>query len=409
VRGRRWLIAGLILNLGLAASNAVFLLEPKKEQRGDFVQLYTAWSLVREGAGPRLYDYRLQAERQRSLLGGWTFPGGLLPFNYPPHVGLAFAPLAAVPLRPAFLLWSLAQLALLGWLMRILWRLARGPALERWFTCAAVGALPALLLTFVQGAFSLLLLVTVLKLHEALAARRERAAGWWLALGTFKPQLILLPALATLAARRWRAVATFAATMLVVVLVCGAAFGPRTWSDFLAAVARAQGALDAQGVHVSATINLKGALVFAFGPAVHALIPAVSAGGFLLACAATIWIWRGPWRPDDSRLALRLAATLLLGTFLNLHLYPQDGLMIAAAAVLFDRYLRDNARPRLGMAVLAATAPLAWLLGEFVLTPRWIRVPVVLQLVLGAWMARELVGARASGLRRDQPAGASDI
>jgi hypothetical protein len=248
----------------------------------------------------------------------------------------------------------------------------------------------------------------VLKLYEALVAGRERGAGLWLALGTFKPQLVLLPVLATLAARRWRAVTVLAATMMGVVLLCGAAFGPRTWIAFLAAVAQAQGALDAQGVHVSATINLKGALVFAFGPSVHALIPAVSLGGWLLACAATAWIWRGPWRPDDPRLALRLAATLLLGTFFNLHLYQQDGLMIAAAAILFDRYLQRSGRPRTGLAVLAALAPALWLVTEFVLTPHFVRVPVLLQLVLGAWVARELWREQTSGLRRDQPAGASD-
>jgi hypothetical protein len=390
VRGRRWLIAGLVLNLGLAASNAVFLLQPAKEQRGDFAQLYTAWTLVHEGEGARLYDYGLQAERQRALLDGWTFPGGLLPFNYPPQVGLLFAPLAALPMRAAFHLWSVAQAALLIWLMRILWRLGRGPALERALTGAAVLALPALLLTFAQGAFSLVVLIAALKLHEVLVAGRERAGGLWLALGTLKPQLVALPALATLAARRWRAVVTFAAAMLAVVLACGAAFGPRTWVDFLTAVLQASRTFEAGGIHVAATINLKGMLVFAFGSAVEPAAALVSVAGWLLACAATVWLWRGPWRPDDPRTALRMAATLLLGTFFNLHLYPQDGLMIAGAAVLFDGYLQRAGRPRAGMAALAVLGPALWLLGEFVLTPRWLRVPVVLQLVLGAWIAGEL-------------------
>jgi len=390
VRGRRWLIAGLILNVGLAASNAVFLLQPAKEQRGDFVQLYTAWTLVREGDGARLYDYRLQAERQRNLLDGWTFPGGLLPFNYPPQVGLLFAPLSTLPLRAAFHLWSLGQIGLAIWLMRIVWRLGRGAALERALTCAAVLALPALLLTFAQGAFSLVVMVAVLKLYEALAAGRERAAGLWLALGTLKPQLVALPALATLAARRWRAVAAFAAAMLAVVLSCSAAFGPRTWTDFLVAVLQASRTFEAGGIHVAQTINLKGLLVFAFGPGVEGVAVRISLAAWLIACAATVWLWRGPWRPDDPVFALRFAATLLLGTFFNLHLYQQDGLMIAAAAVLFDSYLCRAGRPRTGMAIIAALTPALWLLAEFVFTPRWIRVPVILQLVLGAWMVREL-------------------
>ena len=76
-------------------------------------------------------------KEQLLVWGGQTFPGGLLPFNYPPHVALLFAPLAALPLRAAFVVWSLAQAVLLVWLVRILWRLTRErPALERWLMCA---------------------------------------------------------------------------------------------------------------------------------------------------------------------------------------------------------------------------------------------------------------------------------
>ncbi|HXU79996.1 MAG TPA: hypothetical protein VN914_01275, partial [Polyangia bacterium] len=103
------------------------------------------------------------------------------------------------------------------------------------------------------------------------------------------------------------------------------------------------------------------------------------------------------------------AATLLLGIFFNLHLYAQEGLMIFAAGLLFDDYLRRSGQPRAGMAALATLGPALWLATEFVVPPRFIRAPVVLQLVLGAWIARALLRERTSGLRRDQPAGASDL
>ena len=388
------LLLGLILNVGLAASNAAFFLRQRAHVRGDFVQLFTAGKMVRDGEGARLYDYQLQGERQRALLGGWSFPGGVLPFNYPPHVAMAFA---ALPLPRAFWVWSAAQAALLIALMRLVGRLApERPPLERWLLRATVLAAPPLLLTFELGALSLALVVAVLAAYRALATGRERAAGLWLALGTVKLQLMLMPALATLAGRRWRALAALAVAMLIVFASCTAAFGLHVWADFLRAVLAVTHSTERVRGQVPLMLNLEGAIAFAFGPSVYGAAPIIALGGWLFACAATIWIWRGPWQPTLPRFPLQMAATVLLGTFFNLHLYAQDGLMIVAAGLLFELYLRRSGRPRAAFAALAVASPALWLLTELVLTPRLVRFPVALQLALGLLMAREMLRPRTA-------------
>jgi hypothetical protein len=338
---------------------------------------------VREGRGPALYDFAAQAEAQRALT---TRP--LLPYLNPPQVALALAPLARVSFGAAFATWTVVQVALLLWLLRMV---TRGrPPLEGLAAAAAVLAAPPMLLTLTLGAFSLLMLVVVLRLRESLASERP-TAGLWLTLGLVKPQLVALPALAPLVGRRWRTVVVAAAGALLVIAVSAAAFGPRIWIDFARALATAKND-PGLGLHLASMYNLEGALRLALGDAPG--LATVGVLGFVAAMAATVWLWREPWLAGDPRLDLRLAATVLLGAFLGPHLYPQDGLMIVGAALLFDNYLRGSGRPRALFAALALASPPVWFISELVLSPRLVRFPVLLELALGALIARELRRSR---------------
>jgi hypothetical protein len=385
---RPLLLAALAINLGLAATYLVLHLQRTgREPPADFTAFYTAADMIHAGQGRALYDFQAQARHQRGVLGGGSFPGGLVPFVNPPHAALGFAPLHHHDLRGAFRGWTIFQALLLIVALRLV---GRGrPPLERWLARAALVAAPPLLLTFELGALSLLLLIVVLKAHQALAAGRERAAGLWLALGTLKPQLVVGPVLATLAGRRWRAVAALAAAMLVAVLGSAAAFGWQIWPSFARALLAVHRSFEGLGIQPAAMHNLEGAVLFAIGPAARAAAPIIALFGWLLGCALTVWIWRGPWRPDQPRFELQMAATLLLGSFFSLHLYPQDGLLIVAAALLLDSYLRRSQRPRAAFAALVLASPALWFVTELAVTPRLVRFPVMLQLALGAWMLRE--------------------
>jgi hypothetical protein len=397
---KRWLQWGaLVLNLGLAASYVGLWVRRAPEtprQRNDFSAFYTAWTLVRGHRADALYDFEAQARQQAALLGDRSGAGGLLPFLNPPPVALVFAPLARLSLPRAFTLWTVGQLALLGWLLRQLLRLTRGrPARDRALVCVAVLAAPPLLLTFETGAFSLLIVVALLNARAALVDGRDATAGLWLAVAAAKPQLVLTSVVGALAGRRWRtlAAALIAATLLGLVVTI--ALGWAVWPGFVRALLAVHRSFERFAILPAAMYNLEGSLFFAFGPAARSWAPPAALGGLVLGCLLTAWIWRGPWRPGVPRFELQLAATLLVGMFFSLHLYWQDGLLLVVAGVLFESYLVRSGRPRTIFTASALVAPAIWFVSELLLPQsRPVRTPVLMTLLLGAAIWRELRASR---------------
>jgi hypothetical protein len=377
----------LVLNLGLACGQALSALPGfRQSPRNDFVAFYTAGAMVEAGEGASLYEFAAQERRQVALLEGRPLSSGLLPFINPPHAALLFAMPARLPLGRAFTLWTLVQLAVLIGLVRWLGR-GRAP-LEGWLVGAALVATPATCLTLEQGALSLLMLASVLGVQRMLAARRDGAVAGWVVVGLCKPQLVLMPTLALLAGRRWRALAVVSALALALALATTAVLGHRIWGQFLAALGAVNGKPASLGLHPEDMYNLKGALWQALGPAPG--FQAASVVGLAAACAATLWIWRGRWSPAEPRTELQMAATVLLGTFFSLHLYPQDGLMLVAVVLFLEGYLRRTGRSRTVVAAVGLASPALWLVTDRLFPEPPVRFPVLLQLLLGVWIFREL-------------------
>jgi hypothetical protein len=383
---RRALLAALAVNLGLAAACAVLWAQRLGSQPpGDFTALYTAAVMVHDGQGSALYDFALQGRVQSALPGAPALPEGPMLYLHPPHTALALVPLHHHDLRRAFALWTALQLAWLVWLLRLV---GRGrPLLERLSVCAAVLAAPPLLLTLTLGSLSLLLLIVALKVHQALAERRDRAAGLWLALGTLKPQLVMTQGLATLVARRWRAVAAATAAILIAVLVTGALLGFSVWLDFVRVLSAARRDYEQLRIHPGVMDNLQGALLFAV-PALRPAAPTIALLGWLGACAGVVWIWWRPVSPAHPGFHLRMAATLLLGSFFSVYFHPQDSLILVAVALLCERYLVASGRPRSRFAALVLVAPALWFLTQLVWRPPFVRFAVLFQLALGGWIIR---------------------
>src|SRR3989304_3502600 len=173
----RWIFWGiLILNLSLAISYiGLWAIQAQKGNlwQADFTAFYTGWAIVRDGKGSLLYNLNLEMSYQQDILDGRSFFEGLLPFINPPHVGIIFAPLACLPLSHAYTVWTLFQVGLLLWLFVLLNQLADdwAPA-ERNLLLITSAALPSMLINFLLGAFSLLMLVCILQF--VLALRRSR-------------------------------------------------------------------------------------------------------------------------------------------------------------------------------------------------------------------------------------------
>ncbi|MGC1220458.1 MAG: glycosyltransferase family 87 protein, partial [Candidatus Sulfotelmatobacter sp.] len=153
-------------------------------QGTDFPDFYCAARMLAAGHGHQLYDADLQRQYQARYAGRV----GTL-YIHPPFEAVFYLAVAWLPLRYAYLLWSLLNLTFLGFAVR---RLAKEilPWDWRLSLVASLTFVPTLL-CFLQGQDSLLLLLLVVSSFAALRRGRGLAAGCWLGLGLFKFQLAL--------------------------------------------------------------------------------------------------------------------------------------------------------------------------------------------------------------------------
>jgi len=371
----------------------VFSMDEGLLWRSDFTAFYSGWAIARDGQTDRLYDFDLQRSYQEQILGGHRMADGLLPYVNPPHATLVFLPLARLPFVAAYRVWTAVELGMLLAALWLLSDLARGwEPRERLLLLAAFLAFPPLLAALVRQTFSLFGLVALLLLRRGLRSGRPGLAGAALALGSLKPQLVLLPGLALLAARRWRAFAAAALLCGGLAALATAALGWRCWPDFLQALQRLSGYFGVYGVAPGTMYNLRGTLALLLGAERAGLVNALGSLGLALAAAATLPCWRGPWRPDGPGFELRFGLTALLGLLSSPHLHTQDGLLFALPLALGYAALREDPRAGRAFGAFALACPALFLLGELLLDDRLgVRAPTLLMAGLAAWMARRLM------------------
>src|ERR1700676_244824 len=158
----------------------------------DFAIYYCAGTIVRQGLGPRLYDEAPQFKVQREFSPDVAIRLGALPYNHPPFEAALFVPLTFFSYPAAFVLWDLANLAVLIRLPFLL-----GPHLPQlqnypWplWVLTSLSFFP-IFMDLLQGQDAILLLFLYALAFVDLKKNRDTFAGGWLALGLFKPHLVL--------------------------------------------------------------------------------------------------------------------------------------------------------------------------------------------------------------------------
>ncbi|GBD08648.1 hypothetical protein HRbin22_00889 [Candidatus Thermoflexus japonica] len=367
------LVFAVHLGLALGYIGLVLMAFARGETwRADFTAHYTGARMVWEGQGAMLYNLKAQAQRQREILGGRYLYDGLLPYHHPPFVALALSPLAAMSLRDAFALWAVLTLLLwVGFLGDLIRWTRSWSAAARALTVSAVAALPGFLFSFLLGTFTIWTLVALWAFYRALREGREGWAGLFLALASAHPQATLFPALGLIFARRWKALAVFLASGVLLIGISAAVLGSAVWIEYLAVLGRAAMAFGRQGIDPEAMINLKGLLARLLGPTRHAWVNGLSALGLALGVLAMGMLWRRPWRGEDGDFERRLSGTFAMGLFLTPHANPQDGLLIALPGLLFYRFLQaaPEGGTRTGRTFerVAVIFPMLWLAERFAL------------------------------------------
>ena len=396
-----WARTFLIVNLALVlVSLGLWLIAWQQGLfwRADFTMLYTGGALVRDGRGAQLYDLALQAQYQQQILEGKSFWDGLLPFNYPPYVALLIAPLSALPLSTAYVVWTLTQIGLLGWLLRRLWQLTRDWTFQERLACLfTVLAFTPMLNTFLLGSFSLLLLVSWVEGYVQLKALREGRAGLWLALGALKPQSVLAFGLAILGARRWRVLASLAGIGCLLFFITTLFFGFPIWLDFLSLLVEVSNIYDRMGIVLCDMHNFRAVLAGLLGPEQLPLINTLGLLAFAGTILWTLWAWRGTWALDAPEFELRVAVTCALGLFFSLHLYPQDSLLWVFPAFLGYEYLREQSSSHPWFALFLLNWPWFFLLDQFASFRVFgIRPAISLSIGLLSWLSILMMQANRS-------------
>ena len=413
--GRRRLFSRVFVVVGIAVFAIylglwVALIAGGHSEQADYTAFYTGWTIVSDGRGADLYDPAVQAEVQREILGGRTFEAGLNPFNNPPHLVVPFVPLAWLSLQASYLAWAVVQLALLVWLLWRLWTVvaAEWSRDERLVLIAASVAASPLVITLLQGAFSLLVCVAVTEAYIALRTGRDGRAGAWLAIASIKPQAVVTLGVMLLLGRRWRAIASGAAIGLGLAAIATVVLGPGIWSEYLGFLSRYVSTFDEFSVRPSVMWNLRGTLTLLIGPDQAAgqatVINTIGLAGQLLGLAAVAWLWRGRWSPTTRDFDLRFALTLVIGLLTSPHLNPHDDLLLVPAAAIAYRGLRERANGGwIGIAL--ALSPLVILVTNSISANAVegppVRVPVVLMIAFAVVLAlaiRDRAGGQSPGV-----------
>ncbi len=195
-RMANFLAAGVILAFSFLAGSGIL----GHAKRQDFLNLYTGARLAREGQYRRLHDPALQLERERELAG----PGRtLVPFVRPHFYALALSPLAHLSRDAAFVVWIGLQAAFLLALL-VLAGLHMGSE-----SALLVAMFAGPVLGLLHGQDSMLISLLSFLGFRSLARGEEVRGGLWWSLLLVKFHLAAGPAVALLAARRWRAMASF--------------------------------------------------------------------------------------------------------------------------------------------------------------------------------------------------------
>jgi hypothetical protein len=360
---------------------AVFWSVRKSVWKGysDFTIYYCAGTIVRRGFGHELYDNIAQFKVQREFSPEVAIRLDALPYNHPPFEAAFFVPFTYVSYPSAFALWALANLMMLislPFLLRPYLSQVRNYSWPLW-VLASLGFFP-IFFALLQGQDAILLLFLYALTFICLKKNRDVLAGGWLALGLFKPHLILPFLLILLLQGKKKIFYGFFPIAAVLALVSLVIVGTEGMLQYPRYVLHLEETMARGAIMPSDMPNLRGVLYLLLrGDSYVGVITLALSVGVLLFAA---WKCRAGTSLFDLKFSLGAVATVLvsyhgLGYDLSMLMLPilllanellgkskvrgwPDSLTVAAIAVLFFSPLqlvlltRSNRLALMGWVVL---------------------------------------------------------
>ncbi len=297
---------------------------------GDFLVFYSAGKM----ASPAVYDRAQISAVEHGLLPEWT-RNQMLPFGNPPWFAQLLRLVALVPYRIAYGLWLLVSLAIYIAGLRLLFPVAGLEGAGRTTaTLLAVSAFPFLFETWIGGQVSVLAFFGFAAFLRLRHSGRFFMAGLALALSSYKPSLVALPAVMLVALAEWPACAGFAVGIAALLGFSAATFGTAgmaAWIDSMDYIA-SLATYAVSGSLRNKCIDMNAFFTGALGPSGWSTTLAATAA-LLLAVAVLLEGWQLRHAPRESRdLALSGAIATMLVASVYSPIY--DAAILPAALLL---------------------------------------------------------------------------
>lgn len=305
---------------------------------GDYPAFYGAGSIVLDGDIDLLYDADRQTEAQSGL-----GIDGYLSFAYPPHVAIAYTPLAALGYRLGYAVHTVLLIGVLAVALRLLWPMSAVLKDNSLPAFAAAIAFYPLFRAVGGGQNTALTVLAFAVVWRALRDDRETVAGVAVGLLLFRPQYALpLMGLLWLAGHRrasLTAVAIGVLTWVGTAMVMGVSW-LGDWFDAVTPFVERDAEVNAEN-----SISILGFSQALFGS--HPFVVGLAATAVIAVVLTLMHLWR---HPDQYSLATRMGAVAAGSLLLSPHTMFYDAGLLVVVAVAWSA-----AR---GISVLASVAVL---------------------------------------------------
>jgi hypothetical protein len=299
----------------------------------DFSEFYCAAQMVRQGAGPQLYNVAAQAAFESKVAAVHVF------YNHPPFQALIYLPLTFFSYRTAYVIWILISLAMLAAATLLIFRNTQILRAASQYTRipADYGLILVLFATFspvttclLLGQDSLLTLLIYSFVFVFLKRGRDFIAGSILACALYKFHFVIALLSILLLRRKSTLLKGFALTALLPVLASVGISGVHALIDYPHFLFFDPVFRQFSGYAPQFMPNLHGLLYLALHTMFPKTLPGLSTGVFTL---AAIWLTAKNWREDH--IELSFAASLLAVVLCGFYLYNYDlSLLLLPIAIL---------------------------------------------------------------------------
>jgi hypothetical protein len=214
--------------LMLAMNAAVFLASWKdiKAGKNDFPVFYSNAQMVREGQAAHLYDFDAENSFVHRVSDVARAPNNHLPYEL-----LIFIPFTYLRFGAAHLLWTLVSLGMVVGVALLMWN-ALSTGLSRGPTLLTTLAFFPVWYCLLQGQDSILQVFLFAISFWLWKRGWDDAAGFALAMGLFRPQLVLPYVLVAFLAGKWKFVRGFVPGAVFVLLVSVSVVGVHGMADY---------------------------------------------------------------------------------------------------------------------------------------------------------------------------------